>query len=351
MPWVKFDDGYHLNLKVVVAGRDGRDVHRACIHYAASMLTDGFIADDILPAIQKMSGVPDLVAGLEACVNATCGKSGKGLLERVEGGYQVHDYLVYQPSRARVEATSQVRAAAGQLGGQQKASNLPADLYPVSRIPYPDPNPESDSQVGGEPGAETHPAPARETLPPAAIVSSEPTDATEGRPASPHAAADALIDAMVEGLRDAKKIGTLTTKTTAGLRRRERPTAQRLVRDGWSPPDIQSCARFLASIYATVDMLLVERQIDTWEVNGRPESKAAAMPARASPASPTVAPNGKLATILGGLAAYGEHVDDDRSVSAGDGRPLPDLATPGARSCHGQGAQRYLPPGAGRPDG
>jgi general stress protein YciG len=46
----------------------------------------------------------------------------RGLAERVEGGYQMHDYLDHQRSRNEVNELREKRAAAGRKGGQAKAS-------------------------------------------------------------------------------------------------------------------------------------------------------------------------------------------------------------------------------------
>jgi hypothetical protein len=46
-----------------------------------------------------------------------------GLWEVVPDGYMVHDYLDYQPSKERVEATREARAEAGAKGGRQAAAS------------------------------------------------------------------------------------------------------------------------------------------------------------------------------------------------------------------------------------
>lgn len=70
MPWVRLDDGYLTNPKVLQAGRDGRDVHQACIFYCARELTDGFVPAGALPLIAVMAGVPDLQDAIGRCVAA-----------------------------------------------------------------------------------------------------------------------------------------------------------------------------------------------------------------------------------------------------------------------------------------
>lgn len=103
MAWAKLDDGYFTNPKTVAAGLAGRALHLACISYASRELTDGLIPASALPLIGFLAGVPDLAAALTACLDAR-GPSGQGLLEDLDGGYLVHDYLVYNPSRDQVLA-------------------------------------------------------------------------------------------------------------------------------------------------------------------------------------------------------------------------------------------------------
>lgn len=176
MPWVKFDDGYMMHPKVLRAGRDGRDLHQACIFYAARELTDGFIPAEAVPIIAAVAGIPDPAEALERCLNATGGRSGKGLIEPADGGYVVHDFLAYQPSRDHVQAVAEVRAEAGSRGGKQKASNLlergltgapSKTLAKIKPVPDPDPVPETLPPVDAN--ASTPPPPARPPKYPAAF--------------------------------------------------------------------------------------------------------------------------------------------------------------------------------------
>jgi hypothetical protein len=71
-------------------------------------LTDGFVRD----AMWRRFGTP---AGRRALVD-------HGLAERVDGGYQMHDYLQHQRSRAEVEDLREKRRKAGEKGGKAKAN-------------------------------------------------------------------------------------------------------------------------------------------------------------------------------------------------------------------------------------
>ena len=96
------------------------------------------------------------------------------------GGYQVHDYGDYQPSKAEVLALRAVRAAAGSRGGAAKqtaskllskdsSKNLPSALaksYPVP-VPVPDPIPPSSPSPPPTPtdGARAHERKAQQKAP------------------------------------------------------------------------------------------------------------------------------------------------------------------------------------------
>lgn len=117
MPWVRYDDGFYDHPKVVALGRDlplgvTLLVFGSC--YASRHLTDGFIPDG-------------QVARLVARPQPEIDRVVKRLIEldlwtRVQGGYAIHDYLVYNPSRAHVlserQAAKERRDARRPLNGQ-----------------------------------------------------------------------------------------------------------------------------------------------------------------------------------------------------------------------------------------
>ena len=76
--------------------------------YCARHLTDGFIPDRAWARIGKARDRQPLID--------------LGMAERVPGGYQMHDYLGHQRSRADAEELSRKRADAGRKGGQAKAN-------------------------------------------------------------------------------------------------------------------------------------------------------------------------------------------------------------------------------------
>lgn len=111
MPWVRLDDQFPEHPKVSEAGPLAAWLYVCGLAYCARQLTDGFIPAAQLRRLLPTGSVAKLADRL---VSAR-------LWEPTDGGFRVHDYLEYQPSRVEVEAERShlraVRAAAGRLGG------------------------------------------------------------------------------------------------------------------------------------------------------------------------------------------------------------------------------------------
>jgi hypothetical protein len=113
MPWVKLDDQFADHPKIAAAGPLASWLHVCGLCYCARFLTDGFIPNG---QIRKLADLDNTVELADKLVEV-------GIWEKVEGGYQIHDYLEYNPSREQVLATRQARAEAGAVGGQQAAAS------------------------------------------------------------------------------------------------------------------------------------------------------------------------------------------------------------------------------------
>lgn len=93
MTWVKMDDAFADHPKVMALGRDrmaGLGVWTAAACYCARFLTDGFVPT----AVAQGFGHGRIVGKLVEV----------GLLDKVSGGYQLHDWLEYNPPRTKVLA-------------------------------------------------------------------------------------------------------------------------------------------------------------------------------------------------------------------------------------------------------
>jgi len=90
MPWLKIDDGMVEHLKVASLSDAAFRAHIEALSFAARNLTDG----EIPAAVAKKQG---WTRRSKELVRA-------GLWESADGGYTIHDYLEYNPSREQVEA-------------------------------------------------------------------------------------------------------------------------------------------------------------------------------------------------------------------------------------------------------
>ena len=111
MSWLKIDDQFPDHPKVVEAGPLASWLHVCGMAYCARYLTDGFIPGG---QVKKLADVDDAPGLAEKLLKA-------GLWDRVDSGFQVHDYLKYNPSAEQVKATRKARAESGRIGGLQSA--------------------------------------------------------------------------------------------------------------------------------------------------------------------------------------------------------------------------------------
>lgn len=109
MTWARLDDGFGEHPKVVGLSDAAYRLHVNAICYSARNLTDGVVPVGALRSLGK--------TGKSVTELTTC-----GLWEPGDGGYLIHDYLDYNPSREQVErerkVVSEARSAAGRKGAQ-----------------------------------------------------------------------------------------------------------------------------------------------------------------------------------------------------------------------------------------
>lgn len=103
MPWVKLDDAFWANPKVVAVGNEAAGAYCRMLSYCGQHLTDGAIDD----ATAKFIARPALFNKLAE----------HGFIQRNGKGWVIPDYLDFNPSRAKVEAKRKARVDAGKKGG------------------------------------------------------------------------------------------------------------------------------------------------------------------------------------------------------------------------------------------
>lgn len=114
MSWLNVDDGMGEHPKAFAAGHAALGLWLVLACYAARRLTDGFIPG---PLAEREAQGDELTALVAA-----------GLVDVVEGGYQLHDYLDWNKSREKVEAekaAARARQAAWAAKKQQRDNASP----------------------------------------------------------------------------------------------------------------------------------------------------------------------------------------------------------------------------------
>ena len=121
MAWFKVDDKLHSHPKVLGVPLRSMGLWVLAGAWSADQLTDGFIPRAVLPALQaKPSDARDLVTS--------------GLWLEVDGGWQFHDWLEFQFSRASTlarrakdaERKAEARAAKAAKREEEERANLRA---------------------------------------------------------------------------------------------------------------------------------------------------------------------------------------------------------------------------------
>ena len=113
MSWVKLGDEFPMHPKVLRVGPTGLALFVSGLCYSSRYLTDGVIETSVIGTLLPISR-----GQLKTTVNALVAA---GLWELHPCGFQVHDYLEYQPSK---DATLKKRAEdlARKNGGKVKNS-------------------------------------------------------------------------------------------------------------------------------------------------------------------------------------------------------------------------------------
>lgn len=182
MPWVKLSDAMDLHPKVAQAGPLGLALQVAALCHCNRFLTDGFVARSVVPKLLVFDGLaftkdddpgsqvvgwrvswPEVV---DALVEA-------GVWEEVEGGWQVHDFLDYQPSKTSVltereaarERVAKARATRPRAGSPDVRANTertPGELREESErsslYPVPVPDVPSEHSLAAPPATARDPA-------------------------------------------------------------------------------------------------------------------------------------------------------------------------------------------------
>ena len=174
MPWVRIDDHFNEHPKLAGAGPLAWALWLAGLAYCNRNLTDGFIPWSTAGSLVAWefldsSGPSKIYVGTDTMVSDDGEVTSAyviallveaGIWDKAPGGYRVHDYEDYQPTKAQVIAEREAKVAAGRAGGlaaaraagragataerQQNSSTTPSRTAAeglAKRQPVPNPNP------------------------------------------------------------------------------------------------------------------------------------------------------------------------------------------------------------------
>ncbi len=117
MGWVKLDDGFFRNPKVLHVGRDAKALYLAGLCYSGSSLTDGFIPTNATRGLAVDIQIGSPKKAIVQLVDA-------GLWVEVGDGFMIHDYLEFNQSAEKVHA---IRDAAKDRMHRSRSQNVRAN--------------------------------------------------------------------------------------------------------------------------------------------------------------------------------------------------------------------------------
>jgi hypothetical protein len=181
--WVRIDDHFDEHPKLAQAGTVCWGVWLAGIAYSNRNLTDGFIPWSVARSLGSWEMLdlepdeddPDSRLRIWT-VGRMCGMAGEdintewiierlvgvGLWDQVAGGFRIHDFDDYQPTKDEVLATREQKAEAGRKGGQRtQAHRRTAAKAPAQA----DAQAPARPRAQAEPQAESKPVPVPVPVP------------------------------------------------------------------------------------------------------------------------------------------------------------------------------------------
>jgi hypothetical protein len=128
MPWVRIDEEFVHHPKVVQVGPFGVALQVAALCYANQHLTDGFIPYGAVRVLLDFNRLGENVGddpekefwSEVGAFNVAKWLVEAGMWKEVEGGFQIHDFEDYQPTRAEVIAERERNARAGKASAQRR---------------------------------------------------------------------------------------------------------------------------------------------------------------------------------------------------------------------------------------
>ena len=247
MAWIKLDDGFFRNPKIVSISPESKLIYIAGLCYAGAALTDGFIPKNVVKILASEANVSAPTKRAKELVDA-------GLWVEDPRGYNVHDYLQHNTSASDVLAKREAarkRMEAKRAGSSQEVrANTERTSQEVR-----EPETEAETEVEKNIGADAPVAPPDGTL---RDIKGGRKTAPKAKPLPENGPAQQIVKAYCAAI---------------GI---ERPVnygkavgqAKQLADAGITPMEIPQIVKWLQGqkwVDGAVDLGLVLNQADKWQ--------------------------------------------------------------------------------------
>lgn len=154
---IALDDNIEDHPKFVSLSNDAFALWVRCIGYCRRNLTDGFIPSAAAHARARCKDPRKPIAELTSPPVGS--PQGNPLWVAVSGGFQIHDYLRWNPSKVKVEAQREQKRLAGMTGGYRsgQARRQQSDSTGQANSNQPGSKPEAECLGSGSPVANPDP--------------------------------------------------------------------------------------------------------------------------------------------------------------------------------------------------
>lgn len=141
MGWVKLDDRFPDHPKVVDLSDRAFRAHVTLLCYCAEHETDGIVKTTVAHRAAGIKGTRELVDA--------------GVWHEVEAGYEIHDFLAYNPSRAETQERRRSKSVAGAMGAVKRYASQTLSIrnggaMTAEMPPTPAPTPEPKTLDAGK---------------------------------------------------------------------------------------------------------------------------------------------------------------------------------------------------------
>jgi len=268
MPYVKIEDGIFRNPKVVAVSSGAKLLYVASICYSGSSLTDGFVPSNGVRMIAGDVALASPAKLTKELVHA-------GLWQEVAGGYQVHDYLVYNESSEKVQAK---KDAARERMNKRRSQNEHDSSQDVrannerSSSEVREPTTTTDTSTTTKPETGVNPPnPPKPAKPEGVVAAGSAPEQPRANDPTPFALLEALCDVL----------GHDVSVLSPSEKSKQLAVAQRLIAAGMTERDVRTMTRWLKTwMTAGIDMFSLEKSMTKWKLDGKPDATVTPLQAR-----------------------------------------------------------------------